>query len=59
MSATPEKFVAANKVAVESLLSVANTALASAERLAALNLNTARSSLEDGVASVQALSIGS
>ncbi|HET6718808.1 MAG TPA: phasin family protein, partial [Rhodocyclaceae bacterium] len=46
-----EQFAAANKVAVDSLLTVANTALASAERIAALNLNTARSIIEDGVAS--------
>ena len=36
MYATPEQFAAANKAAVESLLSVANTALASAERIASL-----------------------
>ena len=50
-----EQFAAANKVAVDSLLTVANTALASAERIAALNLNTARSILEDGVANTKAL----
>ena len=50
-----EQFAAANKVAVDSLLTVANTALASAERIAALNLNTARSIIEDGVASTKTL----
>lgn len=50
-----EQFAAANKVAVDSLLTVANTALASAERIAALNLNTARSLLEDGVANTKAI----
>ena len=55
MFATPEQFAAANKAAVESLLTLANTALASAERVAALNLNTARSLLEDGVANTKAL----
>jgi phasin family protein len=50
-----EKFVAANKAAVDSLLSVANTALASAERIAALNLNTARAALEDTVSNVKAV----
>ena len=50
-----EQFAAANKVAVDSLLTVANTALASAERIAALNLNTARSFLEDSVANTKAL----
>ena len=43
MSINPEQFAAANKAAVDSLLSVANTALASAERIATLNLETARS----------------
>ena len=51
----PENFAAANKVAVDSLLTVANTALASAERIAALNLNTARSIIEDSVANSKAL----
>jgi phasin family protein len=52
---TPEQFTAANKANVETLLTLANTAFASAERLAALNLNTARSLLEDGVANTKAL----
>jgi phasin family protein len=51
----PEQFAAANKAAVDSLLSLANTALASAERIAALNLNTARSVLEDSVTNTKAL----
>lgn len=55
MFKTPEQFAAANKAAVDSLLTVANTSLASAERLAALNLNTARSFLADSAASVSAL----
>jgi len=55
MTVNTEKFVAANKAAVDSLLSVANTALASAERLAALNLNTARAALEDSVSGVKAI----
>lgn len=50
-----EQFAATNKATVETLLSLANTALASAERIAALNLNTARSVLEDGVANAKAL----
>jgi phasin family protein len=52
---TPEQFASANKAAVDSLLSVANAALASAERIAALNLNTARSVLEDSVSNTKAL----
>ena len=52
---TPEQFAASNKANVETLLTLANAAFASAERLAALNLNTARSILEDGVANTKAL----
>jgi phasin family protein len=55
MSINPEQFAAANKAAVDSLLSVANTALASAERIATLNLETARSVLEDSVSNTKAL----
>jgi phasin family protein len=55
MTNVSEQFAAANKAAVDSLLSLANTALASAERIAALNLNTARSVLEDSVAGTKAL----
>ena len=55
MSVTPEQFAAANKATVDSLLSVANTALASAERIAALNLNTARAALEDTAAGVKSV----
>ena len=40
MSINPEQFAAANKAVVDSLLSVANTALASAERIANLNFET-------------------
>jgi len=55
MFATPEQFAAASKTNVETLLTLANNAFASAERLAALNLNTARSILEDSMASSKAL----
>ncbi|MBL8429340.1 MAG: phasin family protein [Dechloromonas sp.] len=55
MSINTEQFAAANKAAVDSLLSVANTALASAERIASLNLETARSVLEDSVSNAKAL----
>ncbi|HRP76486.1 MAG TPA: phasin family protein [Rhodocyclaceae bacterium] len=55
MFATPEQFAASNKVGVETLLTVANSAFASAERLAALNLNTARSVLEDAIANTKTL----
>jgi phasin family protein len=52
---TPEQFAATNKANIETLLSLTNSAFANAERLAALNLNTARSILEDSVASTKAL----
>jgi phasin family protein len=55
MYTTPEQFVNANKANVETLLTIANTAFASAERIAALNLNTARAMLEDSVNSVKTL----
>lgn len=52
---SPEQISAANKANVEALLTVANTAFASAERLAALNLNAARSLMEDMVANAKTL----
>ena len=55
MNATTEQFASANKASVETLVTSANTAFASAERLAALNLNTARAFLEDSVANTKAL----
>lgn len=55
MYATPEQLSSANRANVESLLTIANTAFNSAERLAALNLNTARSLLEDSVATAKSL----
>lgn len=50
-----EQFAAANKAAVESMMTIANTSLAGAERLAALNLNTARAFLADSAANLGAL----
>lgn len=55
MSINTEQFAAANKAAVDSLLSVANTALASAERIATLNLETARVAFEESAANTKAL----
>lgn len=52
---SPEDFAQAQKAQIESLLTLANTAFAGMERLAALNLNTARSVLEDSATSTQAL----
>lgn len=52
---TPEQFAAANKAGIETLVTLANSAVARAERLAALNLNTTRAVLEDGVAGAKTL----
>lgn len=55
MLTTPEQLAAANKANVEAMLTLANTAFASAERFAALNLNTARAVLEDSVNNAKTL----
>ena len=55
MLTTQEQLATANKANVEAMLTLANTAFASAERLAALNLNTARAVLEDGMNNAKAL----
>ena len=55
MSINLEQFAASNKATVDSLLAVANTALATAERLAALNLGAARAALEDSAAATKAV----
>ena len=55
MLKTNEKFVAGNQAAVETVLTFVNAALNSAERLAALNLNTARDFAADSAANVAAL----
>lgn len=52
---SPEQFVAANKANVETVLSLANSTIARAERLAALNLNTAHAVLEDSAANTKTL----
>ena len=53
MFATPEQFATTSKANAETLLSLANTSFAALERLAALNLNTSRTVLEDGVANAK------
>lgn len=53
--AIPDQITAANKLGIETFLTFVNTAFASTERLAALNLNTARSVLEDSVANAKSL----
>jgi phasin family protein len=55
MFKTNDQFAAANQAAVSSLMTVATGSLDSAERLAALNLNTARAIMEDGAAAFGAL----
>ncbi len=55
MNKLPAQFAEANKAGIEAMLTIANTVFASAERLTALNLNTARTMLEDGVANTKAL----
>ena len=50
-----EKFAAAGKSSIDVLFSLANTAFDSSERLVALNLNTSRSLLDEGVANAKAL----
>jgi len=51
----PEQISTANKASIEAALTLANTAFASAEKLATLNLNTARAILEDSVANAKIL----
>lgn len=55
MIKTNEQFAAANRAAVESLLTIANMTMANAERLAVLNLNTARALVADAAANFGAL----
>jgi phasin family protein len=55
MSINLEQFAASNKAAVDSLIAVANTALATAERIAALNLGAARGVLEDSASAAEAV----
>lgn len=56
---SPEQLAAAGKAnveaSVEAMVFLANTAFASTERLAALNLNAARTLLEDSVANAKTL----
>lgn len=51
----PEHFASVHKAQIDGLLTLANTAFAGMERLAALNLNVARSLAEDGAGSARAL----
>lgn len=50
-----EKLSSASQASVETLVNMANTAFGGMERLAALNLNAARTMMEDGAARTRAL----
>ncbi len=52
---TPEQFAAVGQANLEAMMSLANSAIARAERLAELNLNTVRSVLEYNVATTRKL----
>ena len=53
-----EDLIQANTAAIANMQSVANTALATAESLAALNLGTAREALSDGIKNAKAVMSG-
>ena len=53
--ATREQFASANQATVETLTTLVNQTFSQVERLAALNLNTVRSVLEDSVAATRAV----
>jgi phasin family protein len=55
MKKVTEQFATSHKASLENLEIVANTAFAGIERLASLNLNTARTAIEDGSATIKAL----
>lgn len=55
MSASNEPLASATKATIESLRTLADAALASAEQVLALNVRTARSAIEDGAAKAATL----
>jgi phasin family protein len=55
MKATTDQFASTNKATLDTLTTIAQTALASTERFTALNLNTARAAMEDMSANIGAL----
>ena len=55
MYVTPEKFVAVNKAGVDSFIAFANAQFAAMERLAELNLGTAKASFEESASLIKAL----
>ena len=54
-SFSPEKILAANTVAVETMSTLSSLGLSTVERLVALNLNTVRAGLSDSAANLNAL----
>lgn len=55
MNTLPEQVIDANRAAIETFLTMANAAFGGAERLAALNLNAARTLLDDSAANTRAM----
>ncbi len=55
MYSVSEQLVSANKAGVETLVTITNAAFGGVERLAALNLNTVRTLLDDSAANTRAL----
>ena len=55
MAINPKELSASNLAALDALLSVANAALETVERIASLNMNTVRSSLKDSAQGAKAV----
>lgn len=55
MAISPETFAASNKALVDTLVNLANTALAAAEKVVALNAETARMIVQDNANNTKAL----
>ena len=55
MIKTNDQLIAANQTALNALLTIASGSLNSAERLAALNLNTTRAAMDDAAAAINAV----
>lgn len=55
MYAIPDQLAAGNKACIDSLMTIAQAALANAERMALLNLNTVRTSLQESASRATAM----
>ncbi len=55
LPSSPEQVIAANQAAFDTLLSIYNSALDSAEKLASLNISSGRATLEDQISSAKRL----